>query len=98
MKFMTGFLLVGLILLSSCAGVTPITGISNVVLGEPSFFPTIAAHTDAPIIGGNRVAVLLNGEQIFPAMLKSIRSARKTITYAQYLYQDGVIAHEMAEA
>jgi cardiolipin synthase A/B len=98
MKFMTGFLLVGLILLSSCAGVTPITGISNVVLGEPSFFPTIAAHTDAPIIGGNRVAVLLNGEQIFPAMLKSIRSARKTITYAQYLYQDGAIAHELAEA
>jgi cardiolipin synthase A/B len=81
-----------------CAGVTPINEIPNVVLGEPSFFPTIAAHTDAPIIGGNQVEVLLNGDETFPAMLKAIRSARRSITYAQYLYQDGAIAYELAEA
>jgi cardiolipin synthase len=31
-------------------------------------------------------------------MLKAIRGARKSITYAQYLYQDGAIAYELAEA
>ena len=92
------YVLTVVLLVSGCAGVTPIKTIPDVVLGEPSFFPTIAAHTDAPIIGGNRVEILLNGDQIFPAMLEAIRSARKSITYAQYLYQDGAIAYELAEA
>jgi cardiolipin synthase len=68
------------------------------IVGEATFFPTIAAHTDAPIMGGNKIDVLLNGEQTFPAMLKAIRGARRSITYAQYLYQDGAIAYELAEA
>jgi cardiolipin synthase len=85
-------------LLAGCAGLTPIREIANVSLGEPSFYPTIAAHTDAPILAGNAVKLLLNGEQTFPAMLEAIRGARKSITYAQYLYQDGAIAHEMAAA
>jgi cardiolipin synthase len=62
------------------------------------FFPTISAHIDAPIIAGNRVELLFNGDEIFPAMLQAIRSARKSITYSQYLYKDGAIAYELAEA
>jgi cardiolipin synthase A/B len=87
-----------LMLLLGCAGPTPVTKIDPMIVGEATFFPTIAAHTDAPIIGGNKIDVLLNGEQTFPAMLKAIRGARKSITYAQYLYQDGAIAYELAEA
>ena len=92
-------LLVTALLLSvGCASVPEINQVPGVVLGEPSFFPTIAAHTDAPILGGNRVELLFNGEQIFPAMLQAIRGARKSITYAQYLYEGGAIAYELAEA
>ena len=91
-------LFVVLLALFGCAGLTPINEIPNIVLGEPSFFPTIAAHTDAPILDGNKVEILLNGDEIFPAMLKAIRSARRSITYAQYLYQDGTIAYEFAKA
>ena len=69
-----------LLLVSGCASITPINDIPNIVLGEPTFFPTIAAHTDASIIAGNRVELLFNGDQIFPAMLEAIRSARKSIT------------------
>jgi len=58
-------------------------------LGEPSFFPTLEAYASAPIVGGNRADLLLNGEQIFPAMLEAIRGAQHTITYAQYFYEDG---------
>lgn len=86
------------LLLSACAGLTPINDMPNIVLGEPSFYPTLAAHTDASIIAGNQVELLFNGDQIFPAMLQAIRSARKSITYAQYLYEDGAIAYEIAEA
>src|SRR2546425_12122635 len=67
-------------------------------LGEPSFFPTLEAYTASPIVGGNTVDLLLNGDEIFPALVQAIRSARKTITYAQYYYEDGPVAREMAEA
>jgi len=67
-------------------------------LGEPSFFPTLEAYTASPIVGGNAVDLLLNGDEIFPALVQAIRSARKTITYAQYYYEDGPVAREMAEA
>lgn len=66
-------------------------------LGEPSFFPTLEAYTASPIVGGNALDVLLNGDEIFPAMVRTIRSAQKTITYAQYYYADGPVAREIAE-
>ena len=87
-----------LFLQAGCANLTAINDLPNVVFGEPSFYPTLAAHTDASIIAGNRVQLLFNGEQIFPAMLEAIRGARKSITYQQYFFEDGAIAHEIAEA
>jgi cardiolipin synthase len=37
-------------------------------------------------VPGNRITSLLNGEQVFPAMLEAIRSARRTITFESYIY------------
>ena len=34
---------------------------------------------------GNRSEALVNGERIFPAMLKAIREARRTITFEMYI-------------
>ncbi len=70
----------------------------RIVLGEASCYPTLAAHTVSSFIRGNRVELLFNGDQIFPAMLQAIRSAQKSITYQQYYFEDGTIAHEIAEA
>src|SRR3989442_5786351 len=36
-----------------------------VKLGEPSFFPTLEAYTASPIVGGNAVDLLLNGDESF---------------------------------
>jgi cardiolipin synthase len=91
------FLLV-LFLTPACARVHPHIALPALALGEPSFFPTLEAYATAPIIGGNRVDLLLNGEQIFPAMLEAIRGAQHTITYAQYFYEDGPISRDLAEA
>ena len=88
-----------LLLVSGCSSTTPpINDMPNIELGVQGFYPTLAAHTDAAIVSGNRVDLLFNGNQIFPAMLEAIRSAQKSITYQQYIYDDGAIAHEMAEA
>ncbi len=67
-------------------------------LAESSFFPTLEAYTQAPILGGNRVAVLANGDEIFPAMLAAVREARISITYSQFVYLDGGVSGEFAEA
>src|ERR1041384_6028241 len=100
MKHIAKFLSCTLLLLATtaCGKVRPVTEVPEIHVGEPTFFPTIVAHTDAPIIGGNRIDILLNGDEVFPAMLRDIKSARQTITFAQYLYQDGKLAREFAEA
>jgi cardiolipin synthase A/B len=81
-----------------CAKVLAVRGVPEITLGEASFFRTIEAHTDAPIVSGNRIEVLLNGDETFPRMLREIRRAKSTITFAQYLYEDGAIARELAQA
>jgi cardiolipin synthase A/B len=81
-----------------CGKVRPVTELPDIAVGEPTFFPTLVAHTDAPILGGNRIDILLNGDETFPAMLRDIKNARQTITFAQYLYEGGAIAYEFAYA
>ena len=51
-----------------------------------------------PIIEGNKVETLLNGDQIFPAMLAAIRGAQKSITFETYIYWSGTIGREFSEA
>lgn len=53
--------------------------------------------TGVPATDGNRVAVLRNGEQIFPAMLGAISAAQRTIDLMTYVYWRGGIARRMAE-
>jgi cardiolipin synthase len=101
-RLRTTFTPVLLVLVAMAAGACSTVPVHRTLppmnLGEPSFFPTIEAHSQAPIVGGNRLTLLLNGEQIYPAILGAIRRARSTITYAQYSYEDGQIARDLAEA
>jgi cardiolipin synthase A/B len=90
--------LLAAVLVSACAKVLPVYQTPDIVVGEPAFFPTIEAYTDAPIVGGNRVDILFNGDQTFPAMLRDIKTASSTITFAQYLYEAGSISHDFAQA
>jgi len=88
----------GIVLLWGCASVLKVQDVPEVRLDQAAFFPTIEAHTDAPILAGNRIDILRNGDETFPVMLREIKHAKSTITMAQYLYEDGAIAHEFAEA
>ncbi|MEO8170643.1 MAG: hypothetical protein ABI575_07235 [Oxalobacteraceae bacterium] len=44
-----------------------------------------------PILEGNAVEVLVNGDVISAAMLKAIRGAQKTITFETYIYWSGAL-------
>ena len=90
--------LLAILLLASCAKVLAVKQIPEITVGDATFFRTIEAHTDAPVTSGNRIDVLLNGDETFPVMLSEIRSAKSTITFAQYLYADGSIARELGNA
>jgi cardiolipin synthase A/B len=90
--------LFAIILLWGCAAVLKVQDLPEVRLDQAAFFPTIEAHTDAPILAGNHIDILRNGDETFPVMLREIKHAKSTITMAQYLWEDGPIAHEFAEA
>jgi cardiolipin synthase len=64
----------------------------------PAFLRAAEALTNAPITRGNDVELLINGDQIFPAYLDTIRSARRTLCLLTYVYWQGEIAREVAAA
>ena len=93
-----GLLCLILARLIGCAKVRAITDVPEIQLGDPAFFPTIEAYADAPIIGANKIDILQNGDALFPAMLRDIKSAKSTITFAQYLFKGGTLARELAQS
>ncbi len=66
--------------------------------GSSDFARLVEALTVAPLRQGNRVTVLKNGCEIFPAMLEAIRTAEWTVSFATYVYWTGSIAPEFAHA
>ncbi len=67
-------------------------------VGDEQFVRTMGVLLGPAIVGGNRVTALQNGDEIFPAMLEAIRSAKETITFETYIYWSGRIGREFAEA
>src|SRR3979490_1638126 len=65
---------------------------------DPQFLRAMGVLLGPPLLDGNRVTTLLDGDQIFPAMLQAIRSAQKTITFETYIYWSGTIGKEFADA
>lgn len=45
-----------------------------------------------PILAGNHVRILMNGDETFSAMLKSIRGAAKSITFESFIFRDEIAA------
>lgn len=65
---------------------------------DPQFKRTLGTLLGPPILGGNRVDTLKNGDEIFPAMLEAIRSARHNIDFETYVYWSGQIGRDFANA
>ena len=65
---------------------------------DPQFLRTMGVMLGPPVIPGNAGLTLLNGDQIFPAMLKAIKEARKTISFETYIYWEGDIGKQFADA
>lgn len=65
---------------------------------SPEFRQATGSLLGGNFVGGNAITTLVNGREIFPAMLRSIRDARKTINFETYVMWDGEIAKQFADA
>lgn len=67
-------------------------------VASPQFRREMSVLLGPAIVPGNLVTAYQNGDEIFPAMLEAIRSARETITFETYIYWSGAIGQEFADA
>ena len=71
---------------------------ADLEVDSPDFVRAAEALTGAPISEGNQAELLINGDQIFPAILETIRSAEHTLNLETYVYWRGEITGEVAAA
>lgn len=67
-------------------------------IDDPQFVRSMSSLLGPSLLAGNNVKVLVNGDQIFPAMLAAIRGAERTITFETYIYWSESIGQEFADA
>ena len=67
-------------------------------LDDPRFLHELGVLLGPSFVSGNFHKVLLNGDEIFPAMLGAIRAAKTSITFETYIYWAGDIGQEFADA
>jgi len=65
---------------------------------SPQFQWVMGTALTPPMVGGNQVQALVNGSEIFPAMLDAIRSAQTSITLETYIYWSGSVGREFTDA
>src|SRR5262249_37098428 len=77
----------------------PVYGLdSSLSVTSPEFLANVAGACGVPVVAGNNLAVLNNGDEFYPAMLQAIAGARQTVTMEDYIYWKGEIGLRFANA
>ena len=61
----------------------------------PDYLATLVA---ADLVNGDTYDVLVNGDQVFPAMLQAIDGARERISFETYIYDKGRVGDQFTDA
>lgn len=67
-------------------------------LDSPETIRSISHLLGPPILEGNAIKPLENGDQIFPSMLEAIRSAKSTINFETFIYWSGEVGEAFSQA
>ncbi len=93
-------LLCAALMLAGCSSVRrlqqPLPAIS--AINSPDFAQATGSMLGASFLPGNRITTLNDGDEIFPAMLSSIRRARLTITFETFVFHRSEIAQQFVDA
>lgn len=65
---------------------------------DPAFFNSAHALADPLPVAGNKITLLNNGDEIFPAMLGAIRAAKLSVNFEAYLFYSGQVGSEFRDA
>ncbi|WP_116451846.1 phospholipase D-like domain-containing protein [Blastococcus litoris] len=60
--------------------------------------PVLEALVGVPFTEGNRIDVLKNGAQTFPALLAAVSAARRTVDLLWFAWEGGAVAGQVADA
>src|SRR5262245_43763245 len=70
----------------------PTYGLDHVIPTEdPAFLDSVVGLTGVTFLEGNRVDLLNNGDEFYPAMLRAIGDAQGSITIEAYIYWAGTV-------
>src|SRR5690242_10833768 len=55
---------------------------------DPGFEDLLQSIDGAPVLGGNRVEIFFDGKSAFPAMLETIRSAKREVLFEFFIVRN----------
>lgn len=58
-------------------------------VGSPEFLAAVSGATNTPVRSGGTVQLLNNGTEIFPALVRDLRAAQRTIDFMVYIWEPG---------
>ena len=67
-------------------------------VSDPEFVGSALALSDPVLLLGNKIKLLQNGDEYFPAMLQAIRAARKTINFEAYIFYSDPVGDQFRDA
>ena len=65
---------------------------------SPEFAAALAHLVNAPVERGGQVLILNNGDETVPALLRSIRAARRSINVSVFMWKDGAFSDQVLAA
>lgn len=67
-------------------------------VADEQFLRSMGGLLPPAVLGGNRITALTNGDEFFPAMLNAIGSSRHSVTFETFIYWQGEIGRQFADA
>ena len=67
-------------------------------VSDPDFIGSALALSDPVLVPGNKIELLQNGDEYFPAMLAAIHGARKTVNFEAYIVYSDEIGRQFRDA
>jgi cardiolipin synthase A/B len=58
--------------------------------GDADFRRALGILLGPPLVAGNKITPLVNGVQIYPAMINAIRTAKTNITFETFVFRDSI--------
>lgn len=67
-------------------------------VNDPEFIGSALALSDPVLVSGNKIQLLQNGDEFFPAMLEAIRTAKRIINFESFIFVSDSVGRQFRDA